>query len=116
MLEKDHFKNSSCIYSKVKSKADYLEMRFLSFAAVTPAGTLGLYMSEQGGRKGASLAADAPLASLPASPAVLPTGLRVLCGHGRQCCLCPLHGLHVYCPTHLNQQGNAPFAENKVRP
>lgn len=78
MPEKDHFKNSSCICSKVKSKAFYLKIRFLSFylkirflsfTAVTPAGTLGLWMSEQGGRKGASLAAGAPLASLPASPA-----------------------------------------------
>lgn len=67
MLGKDHFKNSSCIYSKVKSKADCLEIRFLSFTAVTPAGTLGLCMSGQGGRKGASQAAGAPLASLPAS-------------------------------------------------
>lgn len=116
MLEKDHFKNSSCIYTKVKSKAEYLEIRFLSFAAVTPAGTLGLCMSEQGGKEGTSLAAGAPLASLPVRSAALPTGLRVLCGHGRQCCLCPLHGRWRYCPTPLNQQGNALFSENKVRP
>lgn len=68
MLEKDHFKNSTCIYSKVKSKADYSEIRFLSFTAVTPAGCLGLCMSEQGGSKEASLSVGAPLACLPASP------------------------------------------------
>lgn len=79
MLEKDHFKDSSCIYSKVKSQADYLEIRFLSFPSVTPAGTLGLCMSEQGGRKRASLAAGVPLASA-CQPCTLPTGLRVLCG------------------------------------
>lgn len=92
MLEKDHFKNSSCIYSKVKSKADYLEIRFLSFTAVTPAGTLGLCMSEQGKRKGAS-GGWCPTGLSACSPAALPTGLRVLCGHDRQCCLCPLHRL-----------------------
>lgn len=82
MLEKDHFKNSSCIYGKVKSKADYLEISFLSFTAITPAGILGLCMSEQGGKKGASLGAGAPLASACPPCTSLPTGLRVLCGHG----------------------------------
>lgn len=115
MLEKDHFKDSSCIYSKVKNQADYLEIRFLSFTAATPAGTLELRMSEQGGRKGSSLAAGAPLALACQPCTSLPNGLRALCGHGWQRCLCPFHGLWRCCPAPLNQQGSILFAENKVR-
>lgn len=72
MLEKDHFKKSSCIYGKVKSKADYLEIRFLPFTAVTPAGILGLHIVRAGREErslpggGASLAsASSPAPAFP---------------------------------------------------
>lgn len=67
MLEKYHFKNSNYIYSKVKSKADCLEIRFLSFTAVTPAGILGLCMS---GREGGK---EPPRLLVPHWPLCLPT-------------------------------------------
>lgn len=79
MLEKDHFQNSSCIHSEVKSKADYLEIRFLSFTAVTPAGTLGLCISEQGGRK------EPPRPLVPHWPLCLPALQPFLLGSG--CCV-----------------------------
>lgn len=92
MLEKDHFKKSSCIYGKVKSKADYLEIRFLPFTAVTPAGILGLHIV-RAGREERSLPGGWCLSGLCLQPCTsLPPEVMVLGGHGWQCCLFPLQG------------------------